>query len=314
MRVVTPVLLALLLASAAVAVTVSVQPAPTGSPPGASTPPSTPPQPAPRAYPRLPADPAAIASQLAAAELALRSADTPAGLLGELGHRQQVFYRRLAADPTLAARVRPFLPLRWQGVMDRHLAARREFLAMHRGGRRPAVVPAWRIIPPEPAADLLRYYREASAATGIPWEVLAAINLVETGMGRIDGVSVADARGPMQFLPTTWAQPGIGKGDIRDPEDAIHAAARYLVRRGGLRDIRRGLWGYNNSRHYVRAVLLYAELLRLDPAAFTGLYHWEIHYASTAGDLWLPVGYNQPRPLPVATYLERFPASAPPGG
>ena len=196
--------------------------------------------------------------------------------------------------------------------MDRHLAARREFLAMHRGGRRPDVVPAWRIIPPEPADDLLRYYREASAATGIPWEVLAAINLVETGMGRIDGVSVADARGPMQFLPTTWAQPGIGKGDIRDPEDAIHAAARYLVRRGGLRDIRRGLWGYNNSRHYVRAVLLYAELLRLDPRAFTGLYHWEIHYASSEGDLWLPVGYNQGRPLPVATYLERFPASAPP--
>ncbi|MEA5392500.1 lytic transglycosylase domain-containing protein [Cyanobium gracile UHCC 0139] len=306
MRVVTPVLLALLLASAAVAVTASVQPAPTATP-------LSPPQPALRAYPRLPADPAAIASQLAAAELALRSAATPPGLLGELGHRQQVTYRRLAADPALAARVRAFLPLHWRGVMDRHLAARREFLAMHRGGRRPAVVPAWRIIPPEPAADLLRYYREASAATGIPWEVLAAINLVETGMGRIDGVSVADARGPMQFLPSTWAEPGIGKGDIRDPEDAIHAAARYLVRRGGLRDIRRGLWGYNNSRYYVRAVLLYAELLRMDPAAFTGLYHWEIHYASSAGDLWLPVGYNQPRPLAVATYLERFPASAPPG-
>jgi hypothetical protein len=316
MRVVTPVLLALLLASAAVAVTVSVQPPPSGDTPAASSPPptpaATPQQPPPRAYPRLPADPATIASQLAAAELALRSADTPPELLSELGHRQQVTYRRLAADPALSARVRAFLPARWQGVMDRHLAARREFLAMHRGGRRPGVVPAWRIIPPEPAADLLRYYRAASAATGIPWEVLAAINLVETGMGRIDGVSVADARGPMQFLPTTWAEPGIGKGDIRDPEDAIHAAARYLVRRGGLRDIRKGLWGYNNSRHYVRAVLLYAELLRMDPQAFTGLYHWEIHYASAAGDLWLPVGYNQPRPLAVATYLERFPASAPP--
>ncbi|AFY28158.1 lytic transglycosylase domain-containing protein [Cyanobium gracile] len=325
MRVVTPVLLALLLVSAALAVTVSVQPAPTGLPTGtsaaasspdatpASPPESSPPQPPPRVYPRLPRDPAAIASQLAAVEAALRAPDTPTGLLGELGHRQQVTYRRLAADPALAARVRSFLPVGWQGVMDRHLAARREFLAMHRGGRRPAVVPAWRIISPQPAADLLRYYREASAATGIPWEVLAAINLVETGMGRIDGVSVADARGPMQFLPTTWAQPGIGKGDIRDPEDAIHAAARYLVRRGGLRDIRRGLWGYNNSRHYVRAVLLYAELLRMDPQAFTGLYHWEIHYASSAGDLWLPVGYSQSRPLAVATYLERFPASAPPG-
>jgi len=140
MRVVTPVLLALLLASAAVAVTVSVQPAPSGSAPAATTPVTpepSPPQPAPRAYPRLPRDPAAIASQLAAAELALRTADTPAGLLGELGHRQQVIYRRLATDPPLAVRVRAFLPVRWQGVMDRHLAARREFLAMHRGGSAP---------------------------------------------------------------------------------------------------------------------------------------------------------------------------------
>ena len=63
-------------------------------------------------------------------------------------------------------------------------------------------------------------YRKAEAATGIPWEVLAAVNLVETGMGRIDGISVANAQGPMQFLPSTRAERGIGKGDIRDPHDA----------------------------------------------------------------------------------------------
>ncbi len=318
MRVATPVLLALLLASAAVAVsTVTVERPPGAGAPVAPSqplaPPLTTPTPAPRAYPRLPQEPAAIAAELASLESALRSTETPADQLPELAHRQQVIYRRLATDPALAARARGFLPVRWQGVFDRHLAARREFLAMHRGGPRSAVVPAWRIIPPEPAAHLLRYYREAAAATGIPWQVLAAVNLVETGMGRIDGVSVADARGPMQFLPSTWAQRGIGQGDIRDPEDAIHAAARYLVRRGGLKDIRKGLWGYNNSNHYVRGVLHYAELLRQDPQAFTGLYHWEIHYNSAAGDLWLPVGYNQSRPLPVSTFLKRFPGSAPPG-
>lgn len=318
MRVATPVLLALLLASAAAAVTtVTVQRRPAASAPEAPSqplpPPPTTPAVAPRAYPRLPQDPAAIAAELAALEMALRSTAPAPDQLPDLAHRQQVIYRRLATDPALAARVRGFLPVRWQGVLDRHLAARREFLAMHRGGPRSAVVPAWRIIPPQPAANLLRYYREAAAATGIPWEVLAAVNLVETGMGRIDGVSVADARGPMQFLPSTWAQRGIGQGDIRDPEDAIHAAARYLVRRGGLKDIRQGLWGYNNSNRYVRGVLHYAELLRQDPQAFTGLYHWEIHYNSAAGDLWLPVGYNQTRPLPVSTYLKRFPASAPPG-
>jgi hypothetical protein len=245
MRVATPVLLALLLASAAVAVTTVTVERPPGArdpaPPALAPqsqplpPPSTTAEAAPRTYPRLPQDPAAIAAELAALEPALRSTAPSPDQLPELAHRQQVIYRRLATDPALAARVRVFLPVRWQGILDRHLAARREFLAMHRGGPRSAVVPAWRIIPPEPAANLLRYYREAAAATGIPWEVLAAVNLVETGMGRIDGVSVADARGPMQFLPSTWAQRGIGQGDIRDPEDAIHAAARYLVRRGGSR-------------------------------------------------------------------------------
>ena len=134
------------------------------------------------------------------------------------------------------------------------------------------------------------------------------MNLVETGMGRIDGVSVANAQGPMQFLPTTWAEPGIGAGSIRDPHDAIQAAARYLVRRGGLQDIRRGLWGYNNSDYYGRAVLLYASLMREDPAAYTGLYHWEIHFNAAAGDLWLPVGYNQPQRISVQEYLQTNPA------
>ncbi len=51
----------------------------------------------------------------------------------------------------------------------------------------------------------------------------------------------------MQFLPSTRAEPGIGQGDIRNPRDAIHAAARSLRRRGGLKDIRRGLWGYTTT-------------------------------------------------------------------
>jgi len=139
------------------------------------------------------------------------------------------------------------------------------------------------------------------------------VNLVESAMGRIDGVSVANAHGPMQFLPSTWAEPGIGKGgNIRDPRDAIHAAARYLVRRGGLRDIRRGLWGYNNSDHYGSAVLEYAALLRDDPAAFRGLYHWEVHVATGAGDVWLPVGYSQSEPIQVQRYLAQRPEAAPP--
>jgi hypothetical protein len=265
-----------------------------------------------RHYPLIPRDPAALASLLVSVEEAVRAEGTPAADLPTLGHQQQVIYRVLSHREDLSASVRALLPERWRRVADLHLKARRAFLAMHRGQKRSSTLPAWRIISPEPPANLLRYYRKASEATGIDWEVLAAINLVETGMGRIDGISVANAHGPMQFLPTTWAEPGIGRGDIRDPHDAIQAAARYLVRRGGLQDIRRGLWGYNNSDHYGTAVLAYAELLREDPRAFTGLYHWEIHFASAAGDLWLPVGYHQEQPLPVSDWLRLHPASAPP--
>ena len=267
-----------------------------------------------RHYPLVPADPATLAELLARVEQAVRDLATPEEELPALGHQQQVIYRVLAHRTSLADQVRRQLPERWHSVFDRHLRARREFLAMHRPPR-PATLPAWRIQAPEPAENLLRYYREAAAATGIPWQVLAAVNLVESGMGRIDGVSVADAHGPMQFLPSTWAEPGIGQGgDIRDPRTAIHAAARYLVRRGGLRDLRQGLWGYNNSDHYGRGVLEYAALLREDPAAYRGLYHWEIHYAAAGGDLWLPLGYRQSRPIPVTLYRRLMPVSLPPRG
>src|SRR5690606_36754035 len=110
--------------------------------------------------------------------------------------------------------------------------------------------------------------------------------------GRIRGLSVAGARGPMEFLPSTWNEPGIGEGDIDDPHDAIQAAARYLVRRGGPADMQRALRGYNNSPNYVRAVRIYADLLRL-------------HQRGAAGDGWAPVADVEPEPVPVADYLTR---------
>ena len=264
-----------------------------------------------RSYPRVPSHPNDIATLLNTVETALRNPATAAGLLPDLGHQQQVIYRVLSANPTLSSQVLAALPDRWKRVVERHLAARREFLRMGRR-RRPTVLPAWRIIAPEPAQNLLTYYQKAESTTGIEWEVLAAVNLVETGMGRIDGISVANAQGPMQFLPTTWAEAGIGQGNIRDPHDAIQAAARYLVRRGGLADIRKGLWGYNNSDYYGRAVLLYASLMREDPLAYIGLYHWEIHFNAADGDLWLPVGYHQTKPITVENYLKNHPTSRPP--
>ena len=264
-------------------------------------------------YPLFPVHPDQLALLLSDIELAIRNPEVSPEAIPPLAHQQQVIYRVLSHRPALADQVRTKLEDRWRWVFDQHLAARRSFLAMHRGPAS-STLPAWRIQTPAPPDQLLKAYRSASASTGIDWEVLAAVNLVETGMGRIDGISVANAQGPMQFLPTTWMEPGIGRGgDIRDPWDAIHAAARYLVRRGGLQDIRKGLWGYNNSDHYGKAVVHYANLLKRDPLAYRGLYHWQIHYASSAGDLWLHEGYNQPQPTNVLQYLRQNPHSRPAG-
>ena len=247
---------------------------------------------------------------LAALEAAIRDPAVPADRIPPLAHQQQVIYRVLSRDPQRTTAVRSALAPRWRWVFDQHIAARREFLAMHRGPASPRV-PAWRIQPPAPQEQLLKAYRSAAQATGIPWAVLAAVNLVETGMGRLQGLSVAGARGPMQFLPSTWNEPGIGAGSIDEPADAIAAAARYLVRRGGPENLPQAIWGYNNSWNYVRAVQTYAALMREDPRRFHQFHQWQIHYASPDGDLWLPEGYEQLQPLPVATYLQQAPWSSP---
>ena len=263
-----------------------------------------------RALPALPDAAASLAAALGRVETALRSTSTPPAELPELSHLQQRLYRRLGRNRWLASQVRQLLRPELRRAYDHHIGARQALQAIVPAGRPPlATVPAWRIIAPASSEALLASYRRAAAATGLPWQVLAAVNLVETGLGRLDGISVANAQGPMQFLPSTWAEPGIGRGNIRNPDDAIQAAARYLVRRGARQDLRRGLWGYNNSPHYGRAVLHYAALLREEPESFAALYHWQIHLLTTVGDLWLPVGTQINRPMAAGEYLRLKPWS-----
>ncbi len=233
--------------------------------------------------------------------------------LPRLAHYQQVIYRVLSKDSRRTSFVLSKLPERYRRIASLHIQARKSFLLMEKKYGKPSLMPAWEIVPPEPIHLLLSYYYQAEQATGIDWEILAAINLVETGMGRIKGQSIANAQGPMQFLPSTWSEPGIGNnGDINDPNDSIQAAARYLVRRGGLLDIKKALWGYNNNDEYVNAVLLYSEILKENPLAYRSLFHWEIHFSVEEADLWLPVGYSQKIKIPISTYLTDFPESSPP--
>ena len=51
---------------------------------------------------------------------------------------------------------------------------------------------------------LLPIYQAAGIQYNVPWQVLAAINEIETDYGRNLSVSTAGAVGWMQFLPSTW--------------------------------------------------------------------------------------------------------------
>jgi len=118
---------------------------------------------------------------------------------------------------------------------------------------------------PHSFAALRPIWQAAGNAYGIPWEVLGAINKVETNFGTNLGPSSAGAVGWMQFMPSTWARWGIdangdGRADPNSPADAIFSAARYLVGCGGQFDIARAVYCYNHASWYVNEVLGLASL------------------------------------------------------
>jgi hypothetical protein len=142
-----------------------------------------------------------VAAQVLAAERTIGRPGASPREVAAAGRLQQVAYRVLGEHPRWDARVHRLLP-RWAWrIAAPNLASRRAFRSMH--GELSRTVPAWRIVRPRPPAELLRHYRAAERRFGVDWEYLAAINLVETGMGRIRGLSVAGAQGPMQFMPAT---------------------------------------------------------------------------------------------------------------
>jgi membrane-bound lytic murein transglycosylase B len=257
------------------------------------------------AQPRLASDPARLAGDLVVDEQALRDPSSSEAVLVGAARRQQAAYRALARHAEWDAVARTQIPPSLIHVYGRNVDARRQLTAMVASAPKDTL-PTWRIDAPPPADELLGYYRKAEAATGVGWNYLAAINLVETGLGRILGVSSAGAQGPMQFLPSTFATYGNG-GDIHSPHDSIMAAGRYLAANGFADDHDHAIFRYNNSNRYVRAVNNYAAVLAADPAAFAGYYRWDIYYHTTAGDVLLPVGYVATSPIPVADYLATHP-------
>jgi soluble lytic murein transglycosylase-like protein len=133
---------------------------------------------------------------------------------------------------------------------------------------RPPTVSAYAraLIPP---GYLALYQRAATTCRGLPWTVLAAIGTVESRNGADTRTSSKGARGPMQFLPSTWAVYGVdadgdGRAEITDPVDAVFGAARYLCSWGaglGGQSLADAVWAYNHADWYVRQVLALAVAL-----------------------------------------------------
>ncbi|MDX6679825.1 MAG: hypothetical protein QOE31_3877 [Solirubrobacteraceae bacterium] len=122
---------------------------------------------------------------------------------------------------------------------------------------------------------LLPIYQAAGIQYGVRWEVLAAINEIETDYGRNLNVSSAGALGWMQFMPSTWRAYGVdanrdGRKDPFNPVDAIFAAARYLRAAGADQDLRKAIFSYNHADWYVESVLMRARLIGGLPSDLVG--------------------------------------------
>jgi len=123
-------------------------------------------------------------------------------------------------------------------------------------------------VPPGKPTGYIQLFQESAAqyCPGLPWTVLAAIGQIESGDRTNPGVSSAGALGPMQFLPSTWAEWGItafgepGPPNIYDPFDAVPSAARYLCAAGGstAAGLPRAIFAYNHADWYVSEVLALA--------------------------------------------------------
>ena len=125
------------------------------------------------------------------------------------------------------------------------------------------------------AGTILAFYREAQRRFGIRWELLAAINFVESDFGRARTTAKADAQGPMQFEPATWRSYGMG-GDVYSEHDAVLAAANLLAANGGRTNERAALMHYNLSPLYWDAVLHLAHRMAVVPTAFREYYAWNL--------------------------------------
>lgn len=212
-----------------------------------------------------------------------RASGTGRRLATLLALRQQRIYQTLTARPAAALEVIADLP---KGL------ARFATETVTAAGRLRTLIepleelPDWETYHPAPAGALRRFYAKGERRFGIPWQVLASLNFVESRFGRILGPSSAGALGPMQFIPSTWDAYGNG-GDVMDPHDSILGAARYLRASGAPERMRAALYAYNRSYEYVHAIRTYARQIRRDERNFFAYYLWQVFVLTTEGNVQL---------------------------
>ena len=279
----------------------------------ASSPPTTtdpvPVEPAARIVAEVDAD--GFATQLSRSHATMTDPDASAAERQGAGTEYQLLLRELADRPDLDEAVLNTAEPAAQPALTAIVRAR-QFLQERSAARAPTPLPdelpAWTVNDPESVDTLLAHYAEAESLTGIPWYWLAAIHLQETRMGRIEGVSSAGATGPMQFLPTTWAQ--CCTGDPTVSRDAIIGAATYLMQSGGPDDMAAAVFQYNPNDGYVAVVTAYAESLRAEPELYSGYHAFQVFFGTSAGTVRLPIGYSESAPIDAAAYLAEHPNDA----
>jgi membrane-bound lytic murein transglycosylase B len=211
--------------------------------------------------------PAAVVRLLRAEERVLRGAAGAAFVAA--ARDRQVLIRTLGREPARASAVASLAP----GERD-DLAARRDLERLSAAS--PPQTGGVSVGPALHAARLLAFYQEAQRRFGIRWQLLAAINFVESDFGRARTTARADAQGPMQFEPATWRRYGMG-GDVYSTHDSILAAANLLAANRGRTNERTALSHYNRSPLYRDAVLHLAHRITTVPTAFREYYAWKLY-------------------------------------
>jgi hypothetical protein len=196
---------------------------------------------------------------------------------------RQRMYRSLARAPRLARRVADRLGRPLARSLSRNVRAGTRLVSLVTPVKPDELFDTQR---PEPPRLLLRFYRRAQKRFDVDWEVLAAINFVETRFGRIRSSSVAGAQGPMQFIPSTWEAYGMG-GDVHDPKDAVMGAANYLSASGAPANYQAALYAYNPAQEYVDAIWTYAREIMRDPRNYYIYYAYQVFMLTTEGDVRL---------------------------